>query len=288
MNDNLKAFLDDKVAQYNRPEFITNDPVSIPHLFSKKQDIEIMGFWAATLAWGQRVTIINKCKELITLMDAAPYDFIINHEEPDLKKLLHFKHRTFNDIDTLYFISFFRWHYQNFESLEGAFVPSSNKPAVILNDSEGSNNEHALRQAQGDNVMSAEEALNHFRSYFFSLPDFPHRTKKHVSSPSQKSTCKRLNMFLRWMVRKDDNGVDFGIWNKLKPADLICPCDLHVDRVARKLKLITRKQTDWQTALELTQNLRELDPLDPVKYDFALFGLGIEERWGIEGILPEF
>jgi uncharacterized protein (TIGR02757 family) len=282
---NLKSFLDQKVAQYNRPEFITNDPVSIPHMFSKKQDIEIMGFWAATLAWGQRVTIIKKCRELITLMDGAPYDFIINHEEPDLKKFLHFKHRTFNDIDTLYFISFFRWHYERFESLEDAFVPS-NESLVILNDSEGSDIKYAFRQAQGD--TPAEAALNHFRSYFFSLPDFPHRTKKHVSSPTQKSTCKRLNMFLRWMVRKDNNGVDFGIWNKLKPADLICPCDLHVDRVARHLKLITRKQTDWQTALELTEGLKELDPLDPVKYDFALFGLGIEERWGIEGILPEF
>jgi len=267
----LKHFLDQKVAQYNRQEFIANDPLSIPHLFSKKQDIEIMGFWAATLAWGQRVTIINKCKELITLMDGAPYDFIINHEEPDLKKLLHFKHRTFNDIDTLYFISFFRYHYERFDSLEEAFVPDANQKLPF-------------QWAAGP----VEAALNHFRSYFFSLPDFPHRTKKHVSSPSQKSTCKRLNMFLRWMVRKDNNSVDFGIWNKLKPADLICPCDLHVDRVARKLKLIHRKQTDWQTAVELTKNLRELDPLDPVKYDFALFGLGIEERWGIEGILPEF
>jgi uncharacterized protein (TIGR02757 family) len=253
-------------------------------MFTKKNDIEIMGFWAATLAWGQRVTIINKCKELISLMDGAPYDFIINHEEPDLKKLLYFKHRTFNDIDTLYFISFFRWHYENFESLEDAFLPDNK--FVILNGNEGSESSIGLRQAQTD--ICAEAALNHFRSYFFSLPDFPHRTKKHVSSPSQKSTCKRLNMFLRWMVRKDDNGVDFGIWSKLKPADLICPCDLHVDRVARKLKLITRKQTDWQTAVELTQNLRDLDPADPVKYDFALFGLGIEERWGIEGILPEF
>jgi uncharacterized protein (TIGR02757 family) len=266
MNDNLKSFLDQKVAQYNRPEFIANDPVSIPHLFTKKQDIEIMGFWAATLAWGQRVTIINKCKELISLMDGAPYDFIINHHETDLKKLLHFKHRTFNDIDTLYFISFFRQHYQRFDSLEDAFVPG-------------------LRQAQADNRV--ETALNHFRAYFTSMPDFPDRTKKHVSSPSQKSTCKRLNMFLRWMVRKDDMGVDFGIWHKLKPADLICPCDLHVDRVARHLKLITRKQTDWQTALELTERLKEFDPQDPVKYDFALFGLGIEERWGIEGILPD-
>lgn len=254
MIENLKIFLDSKVAQYNRPDFIKNDPVSIPHMFTKKEDIEIMGFWAATLAWGQRVTIINKCKELITLMDGAPYDFIINHEEPDLKKLLHFKHRTFNDIDTLYFISFFRYHYSKHNSLEDAFMP----PGPL---------------------KEVEESLNHFRSYFFSLPDYPHRTKKHVSSPSQKSTCKRLNMFLRWMVRKDNCGVDFGIWNKLKPSDLIMPCDLHVDRVARKLNLITRKQTDWQTAVELTERLREFDPLDPVKYDFALFGLGIDEKF---------
>ena len=254
MIENLKAFLDSKVAQYNRPDFIKNDPVSIPHLFTRKQDIEIMGFWAATLAWGQRITIINKCKELISLMDGAPYDFIINHEEPDLKKLLHFKHRTFNDIDTLYFISFFRHHYSSYESLEDAFIPPSGANAV-------------------------EDCLNYFREYFFSLPDYPHRTKKHVSSPSQKSTCKRLNMFLRWMVRRDNCGVDFGIWNKIKPSDLIMPCDLHVDRVARKLKLIERKQTDWQTAVELTARLREFDPKDPVKYDFALFGLGIEEKF---------
>lgn len=254
MIENLKAFLDSKVTQYNQPDSIKNDPVSIPHLFTRKQDIEIMGFWAATLAWGQRITIINKCKELIGLMDGAPYDFITNHQEPDLKRLLHFKHRTFNDTDTLYFISFFRHHYANYESLEDAFIP----------------------QSRENNV---EDCLNHFRNYFFSLPDYPHRTKKHVSSPSQKSTCKRLNMFLRWMVRKDNCGVDFGIWNKIKPSDLIMPCDLHVDRVARKLKLIDRKQTDWQTAVELTERLREFDPQDPVKYDFALFGLGIEEKF---------
>jgi uncharacterized protein (TIGR02757 family) len=270
MVENLKAFLDAKVAQYNQPGFIANDPISIPHLFTKKQDIEIMGFWAATLAWGQRVTIINKCKELIALMDGAPYDFIVNHEDIDLKKLLHFKHRTFNDIDTLYFIAFFRWHFENYESLESAFIPNQ---TGILSDSEVSADE------------PIEKYLNHFRSYFFSLPDFPHRTKKHVSSPSQKSTCKRLNMFLRWMVRKDKHGVDFGIWNHIKPSELIMPCDLHVDRVARQLNLITRKQTDWQTAIELTRRLREFDPADPVKYDFALFGLGIEERWGANEII---
>ncbi|RYE21076.1 MAG: TIGR02757 family protein, partial [Sphingobacteriaceae bacterium] len=156
--------------------------------------------------------------------------------------------------DLLYFVAFFRQHYQNYNSLEDAFFTGINS--------------------------SVETMLNHFRSYFFSLPDFPRRTIKHVSSPQQKSTCKRLNMFLRWMVRADNQGVDFGLWRKIKPADLICPCDLHVDRVARKLKLITRKQTDWQTALELTEKLREFDPQDPAKYDFALFGLGIEERWG--------
>ena len=260
MTENLKQFLDAKVIQYNRPEFIENDPVSIPHLFTKRQDIEIMGLWAAVLAWGQRVTIINKCKELISLMDGAPYDFILNHQEPDLKKLLHFKHRTFNDIDTLYFIAFFRYHYERNESLESAFIPE-------------------------DGNYSPFRGLGGFRNYFFSLPDYPHRTKKHISSPAQKSTCKRLNMFLRWMVRKDNCGVDFGLWNTIKPADLICPCDLHVDRVARKLKLITRKQTDWQTAVELTERLREFDPDDPIKYDFALFGLGIVERWGIDGLI---
>jgi uncharacterized protein (TIGR02757 family) len=272
----LKAFLDSKVNQYNRPDFIKNDPVSIPHRFSTKKDIEIMGLWAAVLAWGQRVTIINKCNELITLMDGAPYDFITNHHEADLKKLLHFKHRTFNDVDTLYFIAFFRHHYANHESLESAFIP----PFVMLSDSEASSSPgNSTRDRSSESPEPIEKYLTHFREYFFSLPDYPHRTKKHISSPLQKSTCKRLNMFLRWMVRKDDCGVDFGIWNQIKPSELIMPCDLHVDRVARKLNLITRKQTDWQTAVELTQRLREFDPADPVKYDFALFGLGIEEKF---------
>jgi uncharacterized protein (TIGR02757 family) len=274
----LKAFLDSKVNQYNRPDFIKNDPVSIPHRFSKRQDIEIMGLWAAVLAWGQRVTIINKCNELITLMDGAPYDFITNHREADLKKLLNFKHRTFNDVDTLYFIAFFRYHYANHDSLESAFIPTET-PFVMLSDSEASSSPNNSTRDKSAKPEPIEKYLNHFREYFFSLPDYPHRTKKHISSPSQKSTCKRLNMFLRWMVRKDDCGVDFGIWNQIKPSELICPCDLHVDRVARKLNLITRKQTDWQTAVELTERLRQFDPADPVKYDFALFGLGIEEKF---------
>ena len=231
MDKALKLFLDKKYKQYNRSDFIANDPISIPHLFSKKQDIEIMGFIASVLAWGQRVTIINKCKELSERMDHAPYDFVINHQDSDLKKMLGFKHRTFNDTDLLYFISFFNWFYKTNNSLENAFV----KEKVYKG-------------------INTEKALMDFRRLFFSMEDFPMRTRKHISTPEHKSACKRLNMFLRWMVRKDTKGVDFGIWSKINPAQLICPCDVHVERVARKLGLITRLQTDWQTAVELTES----------------------------------
>lgn len=275
----LKNFLDAKVEQYNRPNFIQNDPICIPHLFVKKQDIEIAGFFAAVLAWGQRKTIINKCESLLMRMDNAPYDFILNHTDNDLKRLLDFKHRTFNDTDLLYFIAFFKFHYQQYNSLEQAFVPGLK---IAFPDISLSSNQ-LLAESSVEIHLSAkrdftiEASLNHFRNYFFSIEDYPQRTKKHISSPKQKSTCKRLNMFLRWMVRKDNSGVDFGIWNTLKAADLICPCDVHVDRVGRLLGLITRKQTDWFTALELTQNLKKFDDSDPVKYDFALFGLGVEK-----------
>lgn len=278
----LKNFLDSKVAQYNRPDFIANDPVCIPHLFEQKQDIEIAGFFAAVLAWGQRKTIINKCRELLNRMDNAPYDFVLHHSDEDLKRLLNFKHRTFNDTDLLYFISFFKMHYSRFDSLEQAFIP---KQEIFLDaylevaDGEGETFNASEVCLAGRLQVSIEQCLNYFRAYFFSLDDFPHRTKKHISSPQQKSTCKRLNMFLRWMVRADNKGVDFGIWNTLKPKDLICPCDVHVDRVGRLLGLINRKQTDWLTAVELTTHLKEFDPLDPVKYDFALFGLGVEKEF---------
>ena len=252
----IKDFLDEKVIQYNQPGFITLDPISIPHRFSKKQDIEISGFFAAILAWGQRKTIINKCLELFTLMDNAPHDFLLHHREEDLKSLLNFKHRTFNEVDTLYFVHFLSWYYKRFESLEDAFLIG-----------------------QTGQIDSMESILTRFHEYFFSLPDAPSRTKKHIATPVRKAACKRINMYLRWMVRDDDKGVDFGLWKRIKPAQLICPCDLHVDRVGRKLGLITRKQTDWQTALELTERLREFDPNDPVKYDFALFGLGVEEKF---------
>ncbi|MDQ6761707.1 MAG: TIGR02757 family protein [Bacteroidota bacterium] len=255
--NDLKRFLDTKVNQFNNPSFIKDDPVCIPHLFSKKQDIEIAGFFAATFAWGIRKTIINKCKELMQLMDNAPYDFCINHQDDDLKKLIGFCHRTFNDTDLLYFISFFKFHYSKNKSLETAFL-----------------NKQTLSQTN-----KIEAALNYFYAYFFSLEDVPQRTKKHVATPGRNSSCKRLNMYLRWMVRNDTNGVDFGIWKKISPADLICPVDLHVARVAKKLNLLQRKQVDWQAAMELTEVLRTFDKDDPVKYDFALFGLGVLEKF---------
>ncbi|MBJ6118941.1 TIGR02757 family protein [Pontibacter sp. BT310] len=251
----IKALLDDRVEKYNQPAFIPNDPVSIPHRFTKKQDIEISGFFASILAWGQRKTIINNCLKLMDLMDNAPHDFILHHQEQDLPRFLGFKHRTFNDTDLLYFIHFFNWYYSRYESLEVAFTGEHNK------------------------IETQKERLMHFHDLVFSLEDAPHRTKKHISTPARKSACKRINMYLRWMVRKDNNGVDFGIWNTMKPADLVCPCDVHVERVARRLGLITRKGMNWQTAEELTDHLRAFDPLDPVKYDYALFGLGIEEKF---------
>lgn len=274
----LKNFLDRKVEQYNQPHFIANDPVCVPHLFDKKQDIEISGFFAAVLAWGQRKTIIGKCLELLNRMDNAPHDFVLHHSDDDLKRLLNFKHRTFNDTDLLYFISFFKMHYSRFDSLEEAFVPKQYLfPDACLKVADGVEYDASEVDLAGPLPLSIEQCLNYFRQYFCSLDDFPHRTKKHISSPQQKSTCKRLNMFLRWMVRDDGKGVDFGIWDTLKPKDLICPCDVHVDRVGRLLGLITRKQTDWLTAVELTTQLKEFDPVDPVKYDFALFGLGVEK-----------
>ena len=253
----LKDFLDSKVAQYNRLDFIENDPIQIPHQYQKKQDVEIAGFFAAILAWGQRATIIKKCKELMQMMDNAPHDFIKNHSTEDLKPFLLFKHRTFNATDALYFIHFLKNFYKENESLENAFVSE-------------------ISENQDNNKVKL--ALTYFHHLFFSLEDSPSRTRKHVATPASHSACKRLNMYLRWLVRKDGQGVDFGLWHKLSPADLICPLDLHVERIARKIGFITRKQTDWQTAMELTENLRRLDSEDPVKYDFALFGLGLE-KW---------
>src|SRR6476661_5293617 len=252
MESSLHDFLNRKVAEYNTPAFIAADPISIPHLFTKKQDIEIAGFFAAVFAWGNRTTIINKCTELMQLMDDAPYDFMLHHNDADLKKFLHFKHRTFNTTDLLYFISFLQYYYSQHISLESAF-------SIWLTEED----------------QTIERALIHFHHYFFALPYAPERTRKHIATPERGSHCKRLNMFLRWMVRKDNCGVDFGIWSEIKPAELVCPIDVHVARVARRLKLLTAKQLNWKAALELTEHLRQFDPADPVKYDFALFGLGV-------------
>ncbi len=252
----LVEFLDAKVKEYNQPAFIKDDPICIPHLFSKKQDIEIAGFFAAVFAWGNRTTIIQKSKELMRLMDNTPHEFCKGHSESDLKKLMLFKHRTFNTTDLLYFISFLKFHYTAYDSLEPAFTLGMNKKDKTV-----------------------ENGLNDFHSYFFSLTDVPARTKKHIATPDRNSSCKRLNMFLRWMVRNDNKGVDFGIWKQISPAQLICPIDVHVARVARRLNLLKRKQTDWAAALELTAYLRTLDQKDPVKYDFALFGLGVMEKY---------
>lgn len=248
----LKTFLDEKVDRFNRPSFIENDPISIPHQFDDKQDREIMGFFAATLAWGQRKTIIQKCNELIHRFGSEPYRFITEHTEQDLKGLLGFCHRTFNDTDLLYFVDFFSRYYRKHDSLENAF----------LKDGE---------------FTSIADSITSFEHKFFDHPNAPHRTRKHVATPARRSACKRINMFLRWMVREDDRGVDFGLWKQIPMSELVCPIDLHVDRTARALGLLTRKQTDWFAAMELTTNLRLLDPEDPVKYDFALFGLSIDK-----------
>ena len=251
----IKKEFDQKVDLYNRPAFIKDDPISIPRMFTKKQDQEIAGFFAAIFSWGNRTTIINKSRELMKLMDDSPHAFCLEHTDVDLKRLMHFKHRTFNTTDLLYFIEFFKHHYSTSNSLESAFTREWNKKDETV-----------------------ENALNGFNRYLFSLPDIPSRTRKHIASPEKNSSCKRLNMFLRWMVRRDDCGVDLGIWKIISPTQLVCPIDVHVARVALRYGILERKPLDWQAALELTAFLRTLDKKDPVKYDFALFGTGVMEN----------
>lgn len=255
--DNLKLFLDEAVLRYNTPGFVDSDPIGVPHRYVRLQDREIMGFWAATLAWGQRKTIIQSATRLSELMDHAPYDFMLHHVEEDRARFLDFKHRTFQATDTLWFLEYLQQYYKKQESLETAF---------------------ARHLKPGDDTV--ENALRGFHDDFFAHPDAPLRTRKHVATPARGSTCKRLNMFLRWMVRKDDTGVDFGLWRQISPAQLLIPLDVHVERVARRLGLLHRPQTDWQAVLELSRNLRQYDREDPVKYDFALFGLGVVEKLG--------
>ena len=247
----LKEFLDEKVIQYNQKSFIESDPISIPHLFTKKEDIEIAGFLSATIAWGQRKTIICNAKKLINWMDNSPHEFILNFLPTDV--FSGFKHRTFNGIDCLYFLSSIQNIYKTYGSLEHIFKITSAK-------------------------QNGFDAINSARKHFFEI-SHPARSLKHFSDPQTGSAAKRINMFLRWMVRKDKNGVDFGIWNNIPASQLLCPLDLHSGNVARKLGLLTRKQNDRLAVEELTEKLKKMDKLDPVKYDFALFGLGIFEKF---------
>jgi uncharacterized protein (TIGR02757 family) len=251
--EKIRDFFDRKLREYDTKGFIQDDPVCIPHLFSKKQDKEIAGFFAAVFAWGNRTTIINKSKELMGLMDMQPHDFCLHASPQELKRLQHFKHRTFTADDLLYFVDFLRRHYQAHRSLEKAFTKGLDEGAPTI-----------------------ERGLIHFRKYFFEAEHLK-RTEKHIASPLQHSACKRINMFLRWMVRKGP--VDLGLWKNISPAQLVCPLDLHVHRVARRFNMIESKTANWDAAVELTQYLKRLDAADPIKYDLVLFNLGLVERY---------
>jgi len=250
----LKDFLDEKSDFYNHPGFIPEDPISIPHQFSLKEDIEIAGFLTATIAWGNRKSIIKNANQLLEMMDYAPFEFIVGIETVDLKRFSSFVHRTFNGIDCVFFLESLSNIYKNSGGMEVIF----SKPV--------------------QNGMSVKKAIINFRQVFFELPHL-HRTEKHLANPLSHSSAKRLNMFLRWMVRADNRGVDFGIWKSIKPADLFCPLDVHSGNVARKLGMLTRKANDWKAVEDLTEILRKLNPDDPIKYDFALFGLGVNEKF---------
>ena len=247
----LQSFLDEKVTQYNTRDFIDSDPVQIPHLFTQKEDIEIAGFLAATIAWGNRKMIIKNAHRMMKLMGNSPYDFVLSHQEKDLKDLESFVHRTFNGQDFIVFIKGLQHIYQKHNGLEAVF-------------------------AKNQETLSMQKSIHEFKKVFFNVPHTP-RTQKHISDPLNNSAAKRINMYLRWMVRQDTKGVDLGIWKSISPAALSCPLDVHSGNVARKLGLLLRKQNDAKALAELDTQLRILDPNDPVKYDFALFGLGVFE-----------
>ena len=251
----LKDFLDDKVELYNNPNFIESDPVQIPHLFSIKEDIEIAGFLSATIAWGNRKMIIKNSHRMMDLMGNAPYDFVMSHKEKDLEELESFVHRTFNGQDFSTFIRSLRNIYKNHGGLETVFTQ---------------------HQSQGIETVSTQRSIHEFKKIFFEIPH-QYRTQKHISDPLNNSAAKRINMYLRWMIRQDNKGVDLGIWKNISPAALSCPLDVHSGNVARKLGLLNRKQNDRKALAELDLQLRRLDSTDPVKYDFALFGLGVFE-----------
>jgi uncharacterized protein (TIGR02757 family) len=248
----LKDFLDEKLELYNKPSFIEHDPISIPHKFSHKEDIEIAAFFSATIAWGQRPTIIKNANRLMDLMDDEPYKFIINSKKKDWKRFAGFVHRTFQYADAIYFVQSLQNIYRNHGGLENVFSLKSKKDVKM--------------------------GIVHFREIFLGINPQA-RTAKHIANVEKNASAKRINMFLRWMVRNDKRGVDFGIWNTISPSLLYCPLDLHSGRVARKLGLLTRQQDDWKAVNELTLNLRTLDTKDPVKYDLALFGLGAFEKF---------
>lgn len=249
----LQSFLDEKVDLYNNPNFIESDPIQIPHSFSLKEDIEIAGFLAATIAWGNRKMIINNAKKMMDLMGNSPYDFIMNHQEHDLERLEHFVHRTFNATDFVTFVKSLQRIYTYHGGLEAVF-------------------------AQNQEPHSMQKSISEFKKIFFEIEHL-NRTQKHISDPLNNSAAKRINMFLRWMIRNDNRGVDFGIWKTIPTSILSCPLDVHSGNVARKLGLLTRKQNDGKALAELDTQLRLLDANDPVKYDFALFGLGVFEKF---------
>ncbi len=249
----LKEFLDAKVRQYDHPRFLESDPIQIPHRFTLKEDIEISAFLTATIAWGNRKSIINNATRLMNLMDDAPFAFVKGHEPSDLETLAPFVHRTFNGSDLIYFIKSLQNIYKKHGGLETVF-------------------------AHKQQATSMQPAITAFKEVFFELPHLP-RTTKHISNPIKGSAAKRINMFLRWMVRDATTGVDFGLWDSIPTAILSCPLDVHSGNVARKLKLLKRKQNDGKALAELDGSLRKLDPIDPVKYDFALFGLGVFEKF---------
>ncbi|PCH49414.1 MAG: TIGR02757 family protein [Flavobacteriaceae bacterium] len=249
----LNEFLDEKVTQYNNPKFIESDPIQIPHLFSQKEDIEIAAFLTATIAWGNRKSIISNAKKMMEFLGNSPYDFVLNHKFHHLDRIEHFVHRTFNTVDFKYFIKALQHIYKNHNGLETIFSKNATS-------------------------NSTQPAIHKFKKVFFEIPHLQ-RTQKHISDPLKGSAAKRINMFLRWMVRNDKTGVDFGIWNNLSPAQLSCPLDVHSGNVARKLGLLTRKQNDAKALTELDNSLRIMDKDDPVKYDFALFGLGVFEKF---------
>ena len=248
----LKEFLDEKVLQYNSFDFIESDPIQVPHSFSLKEDIEISGFLSATIAWGNRKMIINNSKKLMNIMGNSPYDFVMNHTEDNLDSLENFVHRTFNSQDAKTFIKALQHIYKNHDGLEAVFSKN-----------------------QEENSM--QNSIHEFKKLFFEIEHLQ-RTQKHVSDPLNNSAAKRINMYLRWMIR-NDNKVDFGIWKSIPTSKLSCPLDVHSGNVARKLGLLKRKQNDGKALVELDLALRKLDKNDPVKYDFALFGLGVFESF---------